>query len=151
MMPRGASVFYQLFKKSEKILSQGLKPPKGVLLYGPPGTGKTLLAKAMAGKAVWHFSCRSQRLRYQVSGLRTEAVRELFKRARRYAPAIIFIDEIDAVGRKRGQSNTSHGEEMALNALLTKWTVFGGSERPVFVLAATNFDVEEGKAEWEHR
>ncbi len=70
----------------------------------------------------------------------------MFKRARRYAPAILFIDEIDAVGRKRGQSNTSHGEEMALNALLTEMDGFSvDPKRPVFVLAATNFDVEEGQ------
>ena len=73
-------------------------------------------------------------------------MRELFKRARRYAPAIVFIDEIDAVGRKRSAGSNAHGEEMALNALLTEMDGFSvDPKRPVFVLAATNFDVEEGK------
>ncbi len=74
-------------------------------------------------------------------------MRECFKKARRYAPAILFIDEIDAVGRKRGESNAAHGEEMALNALLTEMDGFSvDPKRPVFVLAATNFDVG-GRAE----
>lgn len=139
--------FINYLKNPKKFSAQGLKPPKGVLLYGPPGTGKTLLAKAMAGESGVAFLpavASAFVTKYQGSG--PEAVRELFKRARRYAPAIIFIDEIDAVGRKRGQSNTSHGEEMALNALLTEMDGFSvDPKRPVFVLAATNFDVEEGK------
>ncbi|NCB29941.1 MAG: AAA family ATPase, partial [Clostridia bacterium] len=82
--------------------------------------------------------------KYQGSG--PEAVRSLFKKARRYAPAIVFIDEIDAIGRARGQSNTAHGEEMALNALLTEMDGFAvDPKRPIFVLAATNFEVEEGQ------
>jgi len=139
--------FINYLKNPKKFSAQGLKPPKGVLLYGPPGTGKTLLAKAMAGESGVAFIptvASAFVTKFQGSG--PEAVRELFKRARRYAPAIIFIDEIDAVGRKRGQSNTSHGEEMALNALLTEMDGFAvDPKRPVFVLAATNFDVEEGK------
>ncbi len=139
--------FINYLKNPKKFSAQGLKPPKGVLLYGPPGTGKTLLAKAMAGESGVAFIpavASAFVTKYQGSG--PEAVRELFKRARRYAPSIIFIDEIDAVGRKRGQSNTSHGEEMALNALLTEMDGFAvDPKRPVFVLAATNFDVEEGK------
>ena len=106
-----------------------------------------MLAKAMAGESDVAFIpavASAFVTKYQGSG--PEAVRELFKKARRYAPAILFIDEIDAVGRKRGQSNTSHGEEMALNALLTEMDGFSvDSKRPVFVLAATNFDVEEGQ------
>ena len=139
--------FIDYLKNPKKFTAQGLKPPKGVLLYGPPGTGKTMLAKAMAGESDVAFIpavASAFVTKYQGSG--PEAVRELFKKARRYAPAILFIDEIDAVGRKRGQSNTSHGEEMALNALLTEMDGFSvDPKRPVFVLAATNFDVEEGQ------
>ncbi len=139
--------FIDYLKNPKKFTAQGLKPPKGVLLYGPPGTGKTMLAKAMAGESDVAFIpavASSFVTKYQGSG--PEAVRALFKKARRYAPAIIFIDEIDAVGRKRGESNTSHGEEMALNALLTEMDGFSvDPKRPVFVLAATNFDVEEGQ------
>lgn len=139
--------FIDYLKNPKKFSAQGLKPPKGVLLYGPPGTGKTMLAKAMAGESDVAFIpavASAFVTKWQGSG--PEAVRELFKKARRYAPAILFIDEIDAVGRKRGQSNTSHGEEMALNALLTEMDGFTvDPKRPVFVLAATNFDVEEGQ------
>lgn len=139
--------FIDYLRNPKKFTAQGLKPPKGVLLYGPPGTGKTMLAKAMAGESDVAFIpavASAFVTKYQGSG--PEAVRELFKKARRYAPAILFIDEIDAVGRKRGESNTSHGEEMALNALLTEMDGFAvDPKRPVFVLAATNFDVEEGQ------
>ena len=139
--------FIDYLKNSKKFSAQGLKPPKGVLLYGPPGTGKTMLAKSMAGESDVAFIpavASAFVTKYQGSG--PEAVRALFKKARRYAPAILFIDEIDAVGRKRGESNTSHGEEMALNALLTEMDGFSvDPKRPVFVLAATNFDVEEGQ------
>ena len=139
--------FIDYLKNPKKFVAQGLKPPKGVLLYGPPGTGKTMLAKAMAGESDVAFiptAASTFVTKYQGSG--PEAVRELFKRARRYAPAIIFIDEIDAVGRRRGEINAGHGEEMALNALLTELDGFSvDPKRPVFVLAATNFDVEEGQ------
>lgn len=139
--------FIDYLKNPKKFVAQGLKPPKGVLLYGPPGTGKTMLAKAMAGESDVAFiptAASTFVTKYQGSG--PEAVRELFKRARRYAPAIIFIDEIDAVGRKRGEIHSGHGEEMALNALLTELDGFSvDPKRPVFVLAATNFDVEEGR------
>lgn len=138
--------FINYLKNPKKFAAQGLKPPKGVLLYGPPGTGKTMLAKAMAGESSVAFipaAASTFVTKWQGSG--PEAVRELFKRARRYAPAILFIDEIDAVGRKRGESNSGHGEEMALNALLTEMDGFSvDPKRPVFVLAATNYDVEEG-------
>lgn len=137
--------FIDYLKNPRKFTARGLKPPKGVLLYGPPGTGKTMLAKAMAGESDVAFIpavASSFVTKWQGSG--PEAVRELFKTARRYAPAILFIDEIDAIGRKRGENNSGHGEEMALNALLTEMDGFSvDPKRPVFVLAATNFDVEE--------
>ena len=139
--------FIDYLKNPKKFCARGLKPPKGILLYGPPGTGKTMLAKALAGESDVAFLptvASSFVTKWQGSG--PEAVRNLFKRARRYAPAIIFIDEIDAIGRKRGESNAAHGEEMALNALLTEMDGFAvDPRRPVFVMAATNFDVEEGK------
>ncbi|MBO4836612.1 MAG: AAA family ATPase [Clostridia bacterium] len=139
--------FTEYLKNPKKFCAQGLKPPKGILLYGPPGTGKTMLAKALAGESDVAFLpavASSFVTKWQGSG--PEAVRSLFKRARRYAPAIIFIDEIDAIGRKRGEGNSAHGEEMALNALLTEMDGFSvDPRRPVFVMAATNFDVEEGQ------
>ena len=139
--------FTEYLKNPRKFCAQGLKPPKGILLYGPPGTGKTMLAKALAGESDVAFLpavASSFVTKYQGSG--PESIRNLFRRARRYAPAIVFIDEIDAIGRKRGESNSAHGEEMALNALLTEMDGFSvDPKRPVFVMAATNFDVEEGK------
>ena len=139
--------FIDYLKNPKKFTAKGLKPPKGVLLYGPPGTGKTMLAKAMAGESKVAFIpavASSFVTKYQGSG--PESVRELFKKARRYAPSIVFIDEIDAIGRKRDSAKNNHAEEMALNALLTEMDGFSvDPKRPVFVLAATNFDVEEGK------
>lgn len=140
--------FINYLKHPKSFSAKGLKPPKGILLHGPPGTGKTLLAKAMAGESDVAFipSVASGFVtKWQGSG--PEAVRELFQRARRYAPSIIFIDEIDAIGRTRGRGGgAGHGEEMALNALLTEMDGFSlDPKRPVFVLAATNFAVEEEK------
>lgn len=137
--------FLELLMKPQKNLISGIRLPKGVLLYGPPGTGKTLLAKAMAGEsdaAFIHVTASSFVTQYQGSG--PEAIRALFKRARRYAPAIIFIDEIDAIGRTRGNYGSAHAEEMTLNALLSEMDGFSTDiKRPVFVLAATNFNVAE--------
>ena len=139
--------FIEYMKNPKRFSAQGLKPPKGILLYGPPGTGKTMLAKAMAGECDVAFipaAASSFVTKWQGSG--PESVRSLFRKARRYAPSVIFIDEIDAIGRKRGQSNSGHGEEMALNALLAEMDGFSvDPKRPVFVLAATNFEVDEGK------
>lgn len=139
--------FIDYLKNPKKFTAQDLKVPKGVLLYGPPGTGKTMLAKAMAGESDVAFIpavASSFVTKWQGSG--PESIRNLFKKARRYAPSIVFIDEIDAIGRARGGGNTGHGEEMALNALLTEMDGFSvDPKRPVFILAATNFEVEEAK------
>ena len=140
--------FVEYLKNPKSFLSRGLKPPKGVLLYGPPGTGKTLLARAMAGEAEVAFIATEATnfvTKWQGSG--TESVRTLFRKARRYAPSIVFIDEIDAIGRARGGSGSGREEEMALNALLTEMDGFRTDpRRPVFVLAATNFGVDEESA-----
>jgi ATP-dependent metalloprotease FtsH len=123
----------------------GRKLPRGVLLYGPPGTGKTLLAKALAGESgVAYIPATGTGFVTKFQGSGPEAMRDLFGRARRYAPAVIFIDEIDAIGRARQAGLAAHGEEMALNALLTEMDGFSTDpKRPVFVLAATNFGIDE--------
>ncbi|HRX57704.1 MAG TPA: AAA family ATPase [Eubacteriales bacterium] len=142
--------FVDFLKNPKAFAARGLKPPKGVLLYGPPGTGKTMLAKAMAGESnVAFIPAVGSAFVTKFQGSGPEAVRALFRRARRYAPAIIFIDELDAVGRARGNTPSGfsgHGEEMTLNALLAEMDGFSvDPKRPVFVLAATNFDAEEGQ------
>jgi ATP-dependent metalloprotease FtsH len=131
----------EFLKKPEKYTSIGGKIPKGALLVGPPGTGKTLLAKAVAGEAnVPFFSLSGSDFVEMFVGVGASRVRDLFKQAKDKAPAIIFIDEIDAVGRARGKSNFSGGNderENTLNQLLTEMDGFG-TESNVIVLAATN-------------
>ncbi|MCI8578320.1 MAG: AAA family ATPase [Lachnospiraceae bacterium] len=138
--------FIDYLKNPKRFTAQGIRPQKGVLLYGPPGTGKTMLARAMAGESDATFiPCVATDFVTKYQGSGPESIRLLFKRARRYAPAVIFIDEVDAVGRKRGRANSGHGEEMALNALLAEMDGFTvDPKRPIFVMAATNFDIEEG-------
>lgn len=119
----------------------GARAPKGVLLSGPPGTGKTLLARATAGEAnVPFFSASASEFIEMIVGVGASRVRELFSEARKVAPAIIFIDEIDTIGRARGgaRSYGGHDErEQTLNQILTEMDGFTGSEG-VVVLAATN-------------
>ncbi|MBQ7008249.1 MAG: AAA family ATPase [Ruminococcus sp.] len=137
--------FVNYLKNPKKYAAQGHRLPKGVLLYGKPGTGKTMLAKALAGESDVTFipsSASSFAGRYVGSG--PEAVRTLFKKARRYAPSIIFIDEVDAVAKQRTGSNP--GIEDTLNALLVEMDGFSvDPKHPVFVLAATNYETEKGK------
>ena len=131
----------EFLRNPEKYTSLGGKIPKGALLVGPPGTGKTLLAKAVAGEAkVPFFSLSGSDFVEMFVGVGASRVRDLFKQAKDKAPAIIFIDEIDAVGRARGKNNFSGGNderENTLNQLLTEMDGFGTNTH-VIVLAATN-------------
>ena len=128
-------------KNPEKYTALGGKIPKGALLVGPPGTGKTLLAKAVAGEAkAPFFSLSGSDFVEMFVGVGASRVRDLFKQAKEKSPSIIFIDEIDAIGRARGKSNFSGSNderENTLNQLLTEMDGFG-SNTNVIVLAATN-------------
>lgn len=128
-------------KNPEKYTSLGGKIPKGALLVGPPGTGKTLLAKAVAGEAkVPFFSLSGSDFVEMFVGVGASRVRDLFKQAKDKSPAIIFIDEIDAIGRARGNnamSGSNDERENTLNQLLTEMDGFGSNSN-VIVIAATN-------------
>nr|QCI05395.1 Cell division protein FTSH [Crouania attenuata] len=127
-------------KKPEYFTTLGAKIPKGVLLVGPPGTGKTLLAKAIAGEAnVPFFSISGSEFVEMFVGVGASRVRDLFKKAKENAPCIIFIDEIDAVGRQRGTGigGGNDEREQTLNQLLTEMDGFEGNTG-VIVVAATN-------------
>lgn len=131
----------EFLRNPEKFTKLGGKIPKGALLVGPPGTGKTLLAKAVAGEAkVPFFSLSGSDFVEMFVGVGASRVRDLFKNAKEKSPSIIFIDEIDAIGRARGKSNFSGSNderENTLNQLLTEMDGFG-TEANVIVLAATN-------------
>lgn len=128
-------------KNPEKYKEYGARMPKGVILYGSPGTGKTLLAKAVAGEAKVPFYALSGSDFVQVYvGVGAARIRNLFKKAKSHGKAVIFIDEIDAIGKKRGGSNSSSGNDerdQTLNALLTEMSGFGEKEG-IIVIAATN-------------
>ena len=130
----------EFLRDPEKYLNLGAHIPKGVLLVGPPGTGKTLLAKAVAGEAdVKFLSISGSDFVEMYVGVGASRVRDLFLQAKKEAPAIVFIDEIDAVGRQRGSGlGGGHDErEQTLNQLLVEMDGFGSNEG-VVVLAATN-------------
>ena len=131
----------EFLKNPKKYTELGAKIPKGALLVGPPGTGKTLLAKAVAGEAkVPFFSLSGSDFVEMFDGVGASRVRDLFRQAKEKAPAIIFIDEIDAIGRARGKNNgfnTNDERENTLNQLLTEMDGFG-TNSGVIILAATN-------------
>ena len=130
----------EFLRDPQKYASLGARIPKGVLLVGPPGTGKTLIAKAVAGEAGVHFlSISGSDFVELYVGVGASRVRDLFDQAKKEAPAIVFIDEIDAVGRQRGAGlGGGHDErEQTLNQLLVEMDGFGSNEG-VIVLAATN-------------
>jgi cell division protease FtsH len=131
----------EFLKNSKRYTDLGAKIPKGALLVGPPGTGKTLLAKAVAGEAkVPFFSLSGSDFVEMFVGVGASRVRDLFKQAKEKAPSIIFIDEIDAIGRARGKNNgfgSNDERENTLNQLLTEMDGFG-TNSGVIILAATN-------------
>ena len=128
-------------KFPERYIELGAKIPKGLLLVGPPGTGKTLLAKAVAGEAeVPFFSVSGSSFMEMFVGVGASRVRDLFEQAKKVAPSIIFIDEIDAIGKSRSSNAQMGGhseQEQTLNQLLAEMDGFG-TDTPVIVLAATN-------------
>lgn len=138
--------FVEYLKNPKKYLGTGVSAPKGVLLYGPPGTGKTMLAKAMACESdVTFIAAEGSQFVKKYIGEGQEKVHELFRTARKYAPSILFIDEIDAIAKERGGDANFRGMEATLNAFLTEMDGFKNDPtRPVFVLAATNFEVNPG-------
>lgn len=131
----------EFLRHPEKYTELGGKIPKGALLVGPPGTGKTLLAKAVAGEAnVPFFSMSGSDFVEMFVGVGASRVRDLFKKAKEKAPSIVFIDEIDAIGRARGRNSgfgTNEERENTLNQLLTEMDGFGNNSG-VIILAATN-------------
>ena len=126
----------------DRYVRLGAQIPKGVLLVGPPGTGKTLLAKAVAGEADVEFlSVTGSSFIEMFVGVGASRVRDLFEQAKKVAPAIIFIDEIDAIGKSRASAGSMGGNderEQTLNQLLAEMDGFSGAEAPVIILAATN-------------
>lgn len=137
--------FIAFLQNPRKYRAISGEQPKGLLLYGPPGTGKTFFAKALAHEAgVPFFPANGSSFVNKFVGSGPEAVRQLFAKARKYAPSIVFIDEIDAIGKTRTGSENTHSEEETLNMLLSEMDGFDvDTSRPVFVVAATNFDIDE--------
>ena len=132
----------EFLRSPDKYINLGAQIPKGVLLVGPPGTGKTLLAKAVAGEADVEFlSVTGSSFIEMFVGVGASRVRDLFEEAKKVAPAIIFIDEIDAIGKSRASGGMGGNDEreQTLNQLLAEMDGFGGAgEAPVIILAATN-------------
>lgn len=127
----------EFLKNPKKYTDMGARMPKGIILYGPPGTGKTLIAKAIAGESgVPFFSVSGSDFVEMYVGIGAKRARELFAEARKKSPCIIFIDEIDAVGKKRG-TNSSGEKDQTINALLTELDGFVSSEG-IVVIGATN-------------
>jgi cell division protease FtsH len=128
-------------KSPDKLKNFGVKLPSGFLFAGPPGTGKTLLAKALAGECgLPFFSITASELSDRYAGGTTANIKKLFATARKYAPAIVFIDEIDALAAQRttNSDSLSRDKNLTVNALLTEMDGFTPHDEPIFVLAATN-------------
>jgi ATP-dependent metalloprotease FtsH len=146
---RELKFFIECLQDPKKHSESGMKIPKGVLLYGPPGTGKTLLARAVASEAnLAFFPAEASKFGNIFINSMSLDIKKLFETARKYAPSIIFIDEIDAIGKTR-VGGTNLENEKALNTLLTELDGFGSkNNKPVFVIAATNFPItpERNKA-----
>jgi cell division protease FtsH len=135
------SEIVEFLKSPDKYINLGAQIPKGVLLVGPPGTGKTLLAKAVAGEAdVKFLSVTGSSFIEMFVGVGASRVRDLFEQAKKDAPAIIFIDEIDAIGKSRASGGMGGNDEreQTLNQLLAEMDGFGKETAPVIILAATN-------------
>ena len=134
--------FIKYMKNPKKYAADGSRAPKGILLYGPPGTGKTMLARAMAGECdLPFFASAATNFMDRYFGESQRKIRQLFATARKFAPSIVFIDEIDAIGKIRTGSEHTHITEDMLNTLLNEMDGFNkNSSRPVFVIAATNYD-----------
>ena len=131
--------FVSFLKSPEAYEALGAKIPKGAILNGPPGTGKTLLGKATAGEAgVTFMSVNGSEFQEMFVGVGAARVRDMFETARENAPAILFIDEIDAVGRKRGRSMGGGESDVTLNQILTEMDGFNSIGDRVVVMAATN-------------
>lgn len=134
---RGLRTLVDYLRDPEKYIRMGARLPRGVLLYGPPGTGKTLLARALAGEAgVPFYSMAGSDFVQMYVGVGASRVRDLFAKARKAGKCVLFIDEIDAMGKKRDDSGSDEREQ-TLNALLSEMSGFRGDEG-IIVLAATN-------------
>lgn len=135
--------FCEFVENPRAFVSKGRNVPKGILLYGPPGTGKTMLAKAMANEAkARFFPVVASSFFNKYVGETEENIRQKFAQARRYAPSIIFIDEVDAIARERNGDSSTKINEDALTTLISQMDGFATDEtRPVFIMAATNYDV----------
>lgn len=137
--------FLDYLKNPKRYIANGMRTPRGVLLYGKPGTGKTMLAKALAGEAnVAFLALEGSSMIGRYVGDEQRMIKELFAKARKYAPSIVFIDEIDTIGKARSGSDStmSRVEEQALTTLLTEMDgAKTDPSHPVFVMAATNYSV----------
>lgn len=133
------SELVDFLKNPNKYRQMGAKLPRGVLLEGPPGTGKTLMAKAVAGESnVPFFAASGSDFEEMYVGLGASRIRKLFKEARKNAPAIIFIDEIDAVGKRSVSQNANPAQNQTINSLLVEMDGFESDQANVIVIAATN-------------
>ncbi len=140
--------FVDYIKNPKKHIAKGEKFGKGIFLYGPPGTGKTKMARAMAGECgVTFIPTTGASFITKYAGEGEEKVEKLFETAKKFAPSIIFVDEIDAIGKERTGGNISMITEPILNTFLTQMDGFQVDEnKPVFVIAATNYDIDKNQS-----